>query len=157
MYNKLKSNCDKILAPAISQLTALKQQKRLGNTRIGEIDRQIAELGEQNLVIARLKAKDYMDENDYREQKSDIDGQIKKLRNERTLQLKANDDDDTLEQFITLQSIIDAGSEYMTTFHSKMFEILIEKITASDSTLTFRLHGGLEFTENIGKENKDET
>lgn len=157
MYNKLKINSDKILAPAISQLTALKQQKRLGNTRIGELDRQIAELGEQNLVIARLKSKGYMDENDYIEQKNNIDGQIKKLRDERIRQLKASDGDDTLEQLITLQAIIDGGPPYMADFDSQIFVNITREITAADTALIFKLQGGLEFTENIGKEQQDET
>lgn len=150
LYNKLRANHNQILTPAITQLTDIKMRLRQNNTRIGELDRQIAELNEQNLVITRLKTKGFMDNNDYLEQRAEIDGQIKKLRDERRIQLRTDDDDDTLEQLTALSELIESGDEYMKHFDGEMFACITEKIIATNETLTFKLLGGLELTERIG-------
>ncbi len=154
MYNKLKKNSQHILAPAIAQLTELQKVIRQNNTRIGELDKAIAELNEKNHIITKLNNKGFMDDVTYISQKGTIDNDLNKLRSERKKQLQNDDDDDTLDQVITLQTIIGSRDTYMTEFDDQTFGYIIDKIIIDNSKIKFILIGGLEFTERVERSKK---
>lgn len=154
MYNKLKANSDMLLAPAINQLKDMRERNINGNNRINEIDKQIAELAEQNLLITKLKNKGYMDDDDYLEQKSEIDAKLAELRKDRNV-LLLDEYDETLDKLINLQKILEDSPAFMKNFMKDIFEELVENITVYDNKLTFRLYSGLELNENIRKEKRN--
>jgi len=155
LYNKLKGNGDQILAPAVEQLRAMQERRKKENPHLGEIDRQIADLGEQNLLLSKLKTKGYMDEEDYFEQKMELDSSLAELRKQRLLLVKEADSDDTLDSLIALQSLLQDGPAHMTEWIPEIFKALVANITVYPDKLTFRLYGGLELSENIAKEFQD--
>lgn len=57
IYGKLRNNRDAILGPLLMQLKDLRERELRANNRISDIDREMARLAEQNLVLNRLKDK----------------------------------------------------------------------------------------------------
>ncbi len=61
MYNKLKQNSRYILSSALSELVELKSKITMSDAKVGNINKEIAELTKQSLVLNRLRTKGYMD------------------------------------------------------------------------------------------------
>ena len=150
MYSKLKLNSPYILAPAIAQMNELRTILRKGNTRIGEIDKRLAELNEKKHIITKLNNKHFMDDATYQAEKNTIENEISGLRRERKQQLANEHEDDVLEQLTELQSIINDNSLCNNKFNSELFQAVIEKIIViDDENITFMLLGGLTFNEHL--------
>ncbi len=83
MINKLRNNCKSIVTAAISQTERLNM--KYGNTagKIKEIDKNIAELSNKQLVLARLNSKGMFRAAEYSEKSGKLTAQIKELRAER--------------------------------------------------------------------------
>ena len=60
-HNKLRLGCDNILRPMLTQLEELRERELRTNNKICDIDREMARLAEQNLVLNRLKDKGYLE------------------------------------------------------------------------------------------------
>ena len=60
-YHKLKQGHGTILLPILEQLKELRERELRSNRKISDIDKEIAHLTEQNLVLVRLKSKGYVD------------------------------------------------------------------------------------------------
>lgn len=96
MVNKLKNCRAEILPSAIAQTERL--QMKAGGTaaRIKEIDKEVAELNNKNLVLARLNTKGILRPAEYAEQSGTINSRINTLRNKRRQLLKEQDEDSVL-------------------------------------------------------------
>jgi len=119
--------------------------------RIRQIDKQIADLSAQNLVVARLHTNGVLNAADFAAQSSVIGNKINALRLERKKVLAQDEDD---ELIYTLKSLDDTLAEYVpgTSFNQGLFEQIIERITVVDNAhLTFHLVGGLSITEQISE------
>ena len=149
LYYKLKSNARYILNPILADLQALQTAYAKWNERIGQLNKEIAELTEQNLALNRLRSKGYMDSAIFMSQSNEINAKLQTIRTARR-QLLDDDDDITMQKTEELIDILDGSPDAITEFDEDLFESMIEKIivTAQD-TLTFRLINGLELTERI--------
>ena len=126
------------------------QYRTNGNQqRIKEIDKDIADLSAQNLLIARLHTKGILSSSDYTAQSDDISNKITELRIERRKKLSEDEDDELLDELKSLDSILkDAETDF--SFDNRLFEQIVKDIIVkSNAELTFKLLGDIELTEEI--------
>ena len=83
LYNKLKQNSRSILTPVLDQLLALQSISTMSNAKVGELNKEIAELTKQNLVLNRLRSKGYMDSALFMQKSNEINQRISILRTQR--------------------------------------------------------------------------
>lgn len=150
MINKLRNNCKSIVTAAISQTERLNM--KYGNTagRIKEIDKNIAELSNKQLVLARLNSKGMFRAAEYSEKSGKLTAQIKELRAERKRLLQEQDENSILSGLNTLENVLVNLKEPLTEFDEDIFKAVVQKITfPSDTEICFELAGGLKITEKI--------
>ena len=150
MINKLRNNCKSIVTAAISQTERLNM--KYGNTagRIKEIDKNIAELSNKQLVLARLNSKGMFRAAEYSEKSGKLTAQIKELRAERKRLLQEQDENSILSGLNTLENVLVNLKEPLTEFDEDIFKAVVQKITfPSDTEICFELTGGLKITEKI--------
>ena len=150
LCNKLKHNSRYILTPLLDQLLALKSHETKNNVRIGEINKEIAELNEQNLVLNRLRSKGYMDSAVFMEQVNIINQKIAHLRGTRRKLLDKDEDDQMITDVRNLIALMEDGVTTLTAFDEVLFNSIVDKIIVpAQDRLKFRLTGGMEFTEQL--------
>ena len=150
MINKLRSNCKSIITVAISQTERLNM--RYGNTagRIKEIDKNIAELSNKQLVLARLNSKGMFRAAEYSEKSGKLTAQINELRVQRKRLLQEQDENSILSGLNTLENVLVNFKEPLTEFDEETFKTVVQKITfPSDTEICFELAGSLKITEKI--------
>ena len=150
MMNKLRTLRAELLPQAIAQTERLQMKAGGMAERIREIDRGIAELCSKNLVLTRLSTKGILRPAEYAEQSSAVNSEISTLRTERSRLLREQDDNSTLSGLRQLNNILQGLTEPLTEFDTEMFDAITEQITVpTDTSICFRLPGGLQITEKI--------
>ena len=152
MYNKLKRNCDKILSPLLSDLTALKKQANAENVQIAEINSKLAELANQNRVLKDVESKGYLDSDIFIQQSNELKAKMLWLRHEKQLLMTNDEDDETIALTQTIIYIVQNGDNYIAEFPPELFGGLVEKvIVESKEQVRFLLKNGLKLTEYIAR------
>ena len=149
MVDKLASHRQDLLGTLIHQLEMMQNRGGESQEKIRQIDKQIAGLSAQNLVVARLHTNGVLNATDFAAQSSVISNKINALRLDRKKALAEDEDD---ELIYTLKSLDDTLAGYVpgASFNRELFKETIQSITVMDnSKLTFHLIGGLAFTEQI--------
>ena len=149
MVCKLKAYREQILAPLIHQMEVIQNQSNPLQEKIREIDKKIADLSAQNLVVARLHTKGILSAADFSAQADELGGKIRELRSERH---KLLTEDETDEQIDALRNLNEKIQEYEPSgsFEAELFEQIVESVVVdSNAALTFKLVGGVELTEEI--------
>ena len=149
MVDKLSAHRQDLLGTLIHQLEMIQNRGGESLEKVRQIDKQIADLSAQNLVVARLHTNGVLNATDFAAQSSVISNKINALRLDRKKAL-AEDEDDKL--IYTLKSLDDTLAGYVpgTPFNRALFEEIVQSITVVDNArLAFHLVGGLAFTEQI--------
>ena len=157
MAYKLKTYKKSILEHLIQRLEYLQDRTSENIERIREIDKEIADLSAQNLVVTRLHTSGVIDVAEYSKQTSQIGNKITELRIERRKKLNESEGDVQLDDLKNLNQIME---EYnlKVEFDEELFEGIVEKIIVEDSSrLTFQLIGGLTLTEEIKERGRCKT
>ncbi len=150
MFNKLYFHYRTILLPMQQSLSELKSRVFSKNVHVLAIQTEIANLREQNHVLATLLTKGFLSSEKYQEQSAGLHTRIAKLQKELFQLTCADAEDDMLEQLSVLISYFENRQEKMTEFQENTFSELVDKIIVkSRSELRFCLIGGLQFTEYI--------
>lgn len=150
LYHKLKQNHGKILRPVLEQLMELRERELRSNRKIGDIDKEIARLAEQNLVLVRLKSKGYVDSALYLSQLDEIDRKLRDFRKLRRRILDAAGEDAQIQDMELMLDYLEQGPDWMEEVPADLFESLIERIViVSAEQVKFKLHNGLELAERI--------
>ena len=153
VYGKLRKNRDTILRPLLAQLEELRERELRANNRISDIDREMARLAEQNLVLNRLKDKGYVDPALYLSQQDEINGKALELRRLRRSIMERTHEDETIRKTEALLDYLEDGPEWLDEIEPEMFENLIDRIfLTADRQIKIRLINGLEVTEPLEKE-----
>ena len=148
--NKLRNCRADILPAAISQTERLQMIAGGAAAKIRGIDKEVAELSNKNLVLARLNAKGILRPAEYMEQINTINSQINSLRTERRKLLKEQDENNVLSGLRMLNVILTGMKEPMTEFDVELFRNMVEEITIpTDTSVCFKLIGDLPVTETI--------
>lgn len=149
MADKLKDHGKELLGELIRDIEIMQSKASMAHGRIKEIDREIADLAAQNLVLSRLHTNGILCAADYTAQSADISSKISELRTERRKRLT---EDATDEQLYKLKQLRDIMEEYepQCGFDETLFEMIVESVKVKSRTeLIFSLHGGLALTEKL--------
>ena len=157
MAMKLAGNREYLLDSLIRQIGEMQYRTSGNQQRIQEIDKEIADLSAQNLLIARLHTKGILNASDYAAQSADIGNKLTGLRIERRKKLSEDENDELLDELKTLDRILEE-TEIGYSFDTGLFEQIVTDITVeSNSKLTFRLLGGIRLTEEIFEKGRCKT
>lgn len=149
-YHKLKLGQETVLRPVLSQLQELRERELRSNRKISDIDNEIARISEQNLVLVRLKSKEYVDSALYLSQMDEIDRKLRELRKLRRRLLEAAGEDRQIHDTERMMEYLEDGPEWLDEVPAELFGELIERIIIiSPERLKFRLLNGMELAENI--------
>ena len=147
MYNKLKANINSIVTPAITQLRVLYTKNRSSHEEMMDLEKEIANVRESILLIAKLRKKSLMDDEDYLEQKAEYENQLSNLKKERAFLINENANTDVLKALEKLVRIIEQGPEYMKEFDCVIYEEIIKCVIANEDKISFQLKCGITFNE----------
>ena len=152
LYHKLKRDSGKILNTVLEQLRELRERELRSNRKTRDIDKEIAHLSEQNLVLVRLKSKGYVDPALYLSQQGEMEQKLRALRRLRRRILDSASEDAQIQDTEIMLDCLEDGPQWLETPTSELFESLVRRIViVSADTLKFILLNGLELTERIGK------
>ena len=147
-YHKLKENHGKILRPVLEQLKELRERELRSNRKISDIDREIAHLTEQNLVLVRLKSKGYVDPALYLSQTDEIDRKLRDLRKLRRRVMEAAGEDQQIQATEQMLDYLADSPERLDDLDEELFESLIDQLVIQPAEqLHIRLRNGLILTE----------
>lgn len=150
LYHKLKLGQETVLRPVLPQLQELRERELRSNRKISDIDNEIARVSEQNLVLARLKSKGYVDSALYLSQMDEIEHKLRELRKLRRRLLEAAGEDQQIRETERMLEYLADSPEWLDEVTADLFSELIDRITIiSPTRLRFRLLNGLELSENI--------
>lgn len=149
MTRKVQANREYLLGTLIRQLEELQYRTTGSQQRIKEIDREIADLTAQNLVLSRLHGKGVLNAADYTAQSDVLENKITELRIERRTKITDSDENEMLEELKMLNDIL-KEVEIGIDFDAELFEQTVDSITVdSNELLTFHLAGGISLPEKI--------
>lgn len=149
MIRKVQANREYLLGTLIRQLEELQYRTTGSQQRIKEIDREIADLTAQNLVLSRLHGKGVLNAADYTAQSDVLENKITELRIERRAKITDSDENEMLDELKMLNDIL-KGVEIGIGFDAELFEQTVDSITVdSNERLTFHLAGGISLPEKI--------
>lgn len=150
LHNKLHSHHAEILIPVQQMLRDLKIKAFAGNSRVMDIQKEIAQLREQNHVLATLRTRGFLSDSKYQEQFAELHAKIFKLQRELNRMTRSDDEDESLEQIGHLIDYFEKRKEKMTEFEDEAFSELVDDILVKNNhELEFHLLGGFRFTEYI--------
>ncbi len=151
LYHKLRlEDGMQLLRTVLSQLQELRELELRSNRKINDIDKEIAKVSEQNLVLVRLKSKGYVDPALYLSQANEIDRKLKELRRLRRNILESAGEDGQIQATQIMLEYLEDAPEQCGAVDAEVFESLIDRISvASVTEIKVRLQNGLELTEHI--------
>lgn len=154
MVYKLQDNRKELIEPLIRQIEIMREKTSGIQDKVRQIDKEIADLAAQNLVITRLHTSGILPVAEYTAQTDEINGKITVLRMKRKQKLAEDEDDEWLERLRELSDILEE-TEPSAEFDEEFFGQIVESITVDGFTqLTFRLLGGIELTEKIDEKGR---
>lgn len=150
LFNRLKLYESEIVDSALNQLVSLKAKISSQSTAISDIDVEIAAICEKNCMLAKLKARNIIDDISYMEQTSALKKRLTELRGRRIKLLNEDEDEKSIEMFRGLKDEIDTFDGYMLVFDKEVFEAIVQNIFVSDDDyVTYELKCGLKLKERI--------
>lgn len=150
LCNKLKQG--DTLRPLLAQLEELRERELRSNPKINDIDRELARLSEQNLVLVRLRSKGYMEESMYLFQLDEMNLKLRELRKLRRKILASASEDGAIQATRETIDHLENTPRFITEVPPEVFETVVEKIILlSAEQIKVRLRNGLELTETIGR------
>lgn len=158
MLDKLITYKKVLIDSTINQFKELKSKSGDSCSKIRNIDKQIADLSARHLVITRLHTGGVLNAADFAAQASEVDNKLKSLRFKRRELLNENDNEMYLDELYELSDILTEYGEtqgYTTHIDEDLFNNIVTEITVYKSEITFKLLGGIEFTEMIMLERQE--
>lgn len=149
MIQKLKDCRDFLIGDLIRQIENMQNRSSDNANQIKEIDKEIADLAAQNLIIARLHTNGILNNADYSSQSSNLNIKITELRIKRRKILSEDKNSELLDALHNLNEFLESYKPNYS-FDEALFEEIVSEITTeSNDSLTFKLTGGIELTESI--------
>lgn len=150
LYNKLKQNYAGILLPMLSGLEKLQELKTRNNPEISTLNKQIAELSEQNHVMNGLLSKGILDSALFISQTDELNRKIRSLKVTKARLLSEQESDGVLDKTEDLVEIMENGPDRISGMQITLFHEMVEKIIAHNTqTVDFILINGLVLTERL--------
>lgn len=115
-----------------------------------EINKAIAQATEQSYNISKLQTSGLLDADACAAKFSAVNARLTQLRAERRRLLKNDDIEDVIDTLRQTADAVRHGPERLEAFDEALFHELVEQIIAESQTcVRFRLHGGMELTEQL--------
>lgn len=150
LQNKLKLYASLILQPMLEQLRELREKELRSNRKLQDIDKEIAHISEQNLVLVRLKSKGYVDSALYLTQTDELDRKLRELRKLRRKQLDEANDDPQIRATENMLDYLQDAPQWQDELTAEFFGTLVEQIRIVDTgQVIFKLINGLELSETM--------
>lgn len=150
LYNKLKQNYVGILLPMLSGLEKLQELKTRNNPEISTLNKQIAELSEQNHVMNGLLTTGILDSALFISQTDELSRKIRSLKVAKAKLLEEQESDGVLDKTKDLVEIVESGPDCLSSMDAALLQELVEKIIAyNKQTVDFVLINGLVLTERL--------
>ncbi len=120
------------------------------DTKLFELNQSIAALNDKSLTLQKLSTKGFIGPDEFRIQSEALAAQRQRLTAQRNKKLHGLQSHSAMEKLEELQAILSSWPGVPTEFDIDQFDEIVEKIIpTADNKLTFRLHCGLELTEDI--------
>jgi len=150
--NKLRSSREQILIPLVERLEAMQSRVNGTTIKIGAIDKEIAVIIRQSLVITELLNQGILEPSDFTAQSNELTQKIFDLRMKRRQLLTINETDDMLNALREIADTLEDMEAEMTDYDEDIIRAVIESaVVISDTELRIHLHGGLSVTEYLPK------
>ena len=150
MMTKIFLNYDNIILLTIAHLREIEYTQSGSDTKLSELDLSLAALNDKSLTLQKLNTKGFISPEEYRLQSEALAAQRKRITAERNKKLHGLQSHSAIEKLEELQAILSSWPGVPTEFDIDQFDEIVEKIIpTADNKLTFRLHCGLELTEEI--------
>ena len=149
MSDKLTDNREELLGDLIRQLEKLQSRTSGSGEKVYELNRQIADISAQRLVVAQHHGSGILNNAEYAVQSGELNRRASELRSERRRILMEDEDNEVIE---SLKALNDTIADYTPTgrFDEELFGQIVESVTViSGNVLRFCLAGGLALTEKI--------
>ena len=147
-YLKIKHGTDTILYSTLKYLREVQEGELRTNGKIIEIDSEIAKLTERNLVLAKLKAKGYMDPALYTSEQNEINHQARELRKLRRCIIEKAHDNLLVKQTECMIEFLESSPTDPDIYDSNLFAMLVDKILiCPNGEIQIKTINGMVFTE----------
>lgn len=150
MYNKLKQNYSVILLPMLDQLEKLQMAQQRNNPQLNTLNKQIAELSEQNHVMTGLLSSGILDSALFISQTDELNRKIRALKLAKARLLEENQADGLTDKTEDLIELLENGPACISEMNENLLADMVEKIIAHDTeSINFILTNGLGLTERL--------
>jgi len=146
LYNKLGRNRSEILTPFITQVEKLRDKNFMSHPGVMQLNKEIANLLEQNHALATLRAKECIDSAFYMSETNANSAKLENLRKELRRYRDLNDYHEILAGSRLLLKIFEE-QESILQFEPAAFRNVVIKVGISADTICFRLINGMELAE----------
>ena len=149
LHNKLALHAAELLQPLLDQLRGIRERELRSNQRLSDIDKEIANISRQNLVLTRLNSKGCIDPALALSRADELGRRLRDLRRLRRKVLEAADGDKQIQSTEALLDYLE-GTQWQTEVTPDLFDNLVERVTVvSAEAVKFRLPNRLELTERL--------
>ncbi len=149
LHNKLILHGVEIFQPLLEQLREVRERELRSNSKLSDIDKEIANISGQNLVLTRLKNKGCIDSALALSQADELGRKLRDLLRLRRKVLEAADGDEQIQDTEAMLDYLEVAP-WLDEVTPGLFENLVERITVvSAEVVKFRLPNGLELTERL--------
>ena len=146
LYNKLGRNRSEILTPFILQVENLRDKNFISHPGAMQLNKEIADLLEQNHALATLRAKECIDSAFFMSETNANNAKLENLRKELQRYRDLNDYREILDGSHLLLKIFDE-QESILQFEPTAFRNMVIKVRISSDTICFQLINGMELAE----------
>ena len=148
--NKLYTNRATLIAPLIERMELLHSKVNGTEIRLRTIDKEIAELSRQSLVISELMKKGILESSDFYSQYNELSARISELRIKRRECLNENDTDEVIKSLRQLDDMLEDMESELTDYDEDIIRAIIRDATViSNTELRINLRCGLTVTEHL--------
>jgi DNA invertase Pin-like site-specific DNA recombinase len=145
LADKLRKYSDYILLPMQEQLEAVTERKQRSNSRLAEINKEIAEAAGQAHTLHKLNASGVIDPAIFIAKTNEFNQRLKTLRQSKIRILDESGQDDQSQRVCDLIDALNAELDYDELFG----EIVECVIVQADDVVQFKLNCGLQLTETV--------
>ena len=154
LYYNLKHQGMPLLKKMHSELRTIRSHRMLWSEEIIELNKRIADLSSQNLMLAKLNRQGLVDPDIFIAQNNELTKQLRetKIKKERLLMI---DSSDIIPLTKSVIELLEDGPDFLAEFDEELFGELIEKIIVESNTcVRFRLINGLELPEQVERRSR---
>ena len=149
LHNKLLLHGAELLQPLLEQLREVRERELRSNSKLSDIDKEIAHISGQNLALSRLKSKGCIDSALALSQADELSRKLRDLRRLRRKLLETASGDEQIRATEAMLDYLEAA-RWQDEADPEWFGNLVDRITvASAEEVIFRLPNGLELAERL--------